>query len=459
MSEILLVEPDYRSKFPPLGLMRIATYHRDIGDTVAFVRGLQPDMKARSWHRVYVSSLFTWQLPKTVRTLRYYASSVSSPDSLFVGGVGATLLPDYIARSTKCRIVPGLLSRANMLGRGSPTIAKLPPDYDILHAVDYTYVPLDAYFLRITQGCVRKCHFCAVPRLEPEFRYLQNVRTQISDVDARYGEKHDLVVLDNNILALDNVESILAHIADVGFQAGAKRNNRKRSVDFNQGIDARIVARHPSLARALSSICLSPVRLAFDQVTMEQSYVKAINAFANQGFSEFTNYMLFNFNDTPRDLYHRLMFNVSLNEELRIRITGFPMRFLPMDRVDRAYVAPGWKWRYLRGIQCVLLATHGLVSPNPHFVRRAFGDSYEHFIEILSMPDRYIVHRERYERDQAKDWRRLFRRLSQSQRDEFLDALAIINKSRDKKNTIGEFKVFRALLEHYYPRGKPTPCE
>jgi hypothetical protein len=357
---------------------------------------------------VYVSSLFTWQLPKTVKTLKYYASSVRSPDDLFVGGVGATLLPDYIASNAACRIVPGLLSRPNMLGPGSRAIAKLPPDYGILHAVDYTYTPADAYFVRITQGCVRNCSFCAVPRLEPNFRYLKDIREQITDVNARHGEKQDLVILDNNILALDNVERIFGQIADAGFQAHAKRNNRRRSVDFNQGIDARIVARHPHLARSLSSICLSPVRLAFDQVSVEKPYVKAITAFADCGFTEFTNYVLFNFNDTPHDLYYRLILNTLLNDRLGVRITGFPMRFLPMDRVDRSYVAPGWKWRYLRGIQCILLVTHGLVSPNPHFVTRAFGDTYEHFLEIVSMPDRYIIYRERYEKSHAAEWRRLF---------------------------------------------------
>lgn len=457
MSEILLVEPDYRSKFPPLGLMRIATYHRNMNDTVAFVRGFQPDMKDRQWDRVYVSSLFTWQLPKTVRTLKYYASSTKSPDSLFVGGIGATLQPDYIASNVKCRIVSGLLSRPNRLGPGSRAVAKLPPDYGILEGVDYTYSPSDAYFVRITEGCVRNCGFCAVPRLEPRFGYLKGISSQIEDIRQRHGEKQDLVILDNNILALDNMDQIFRQIADAGFQANAKRNNRRRSVDFNQGIDARIVARRPELARSLGSICLSPVRLAFDQVSLEKPYVKAITAFADCGFTEFTNYMLFNFNDTPHDLYYRLMLNTSLNERLGVRITGFPMRFLPMDRVDRSYVGPAWKWRYLRGIQCILLVTRGLVSPNPQFVKRAFGDTYEHFLETLSMPDRYIIYRERYENGHVVEWRRLFRKLSQSKRDEFLDALAVINGNRNKQKALREFKQFRSLLEHYYPRGKPAP--
>lgn len=37
--EILLVEPNYRNKYPPIGLMKIATYHRMLGDNVTFYKG------------------------------------------------------------------------------------------------------------------------------------------------------------------------------------------------------------------------------------------------------------------------------------------------------------------------------------------------------------------------------------------------------------------------------------
>ena len=32
MRKILLVEPNYKNKYPPMGLMKIATYYRRIGD-------------------------------------------------------------------------------------------------------------------------------------------------------------------------------------------------------------------------------------------------------------------------------------------------------------------------------------------------------------------------------------------------------------------------------------------
>jgi hypothetical protein len=39
MRKILLLEPKYRNKYPPIGLMKIATYHRLIGDEVTFYKG------------------------------------------------------------------------------------------------------------------------------------------------------------------------------------------------------------------------------------------------------------------------------------------------------------------------------------------------------------------------------------------------------------------------------------
>lgn len=39
MRRILLLEPNYKNKYPPIGLMKIATYHRMLGDQVVFFKG------------------------------------------------------------------------------------------------------------------------------------------------------------------------------------------------------------------------------------------------------------------------------------------------------------------------------------------------------------------------------------------------------------------------------------
>lgn len=36
---ILLIEPNYKNKYPPIGLMKIAMYHRELGDNVTFFKG------------------------------------------------------------------------------------------------------------------------------------------------------------------------------------------------------------------------------------------------------------------------------------------------------------------------------------------------------------------------------------------------------------------------------------
>ena len=41
---VLLVEPNYKNKYPPLGLMKLATYHRNRGDYVRFFKGEFKDL-------------------------------------------------------------------------------------------------------------------------------------------------------------------------------------------------------------------------------------------------------------------------------------------------------------------------------------------------------------------------------------------------------------------------------
>ncbi|RII29904.1 MAG: cobalamin-binding domain-containing protein [Geobacter sp.] len=461
MSNILLVEPDYGSKFPPLGLMKLSSWHKQCGDQVNFVRGCDREKKNFHWHRIYISSLFTWELPRTVKTIKYYQQSVLSSKDIFVGGIGATLLPDYIREQVDCTIIEGQIEQPGILGPNSPPIAEMVPDYDLIQSVDYSYTPENAYFLRITKGCVRSCKFCAVPQLEKEFGYLSDIKDQVKRTNNEFGEKQHMVIMDNNVLALKDIEDRIKDIRSLGFERGAKRNGRMMTVDFNQGIDARLIAKKPILAKLLGTLPLKPIRLAFDFVSksMERDYRTSIKLLVDQGFGSFTNYMLYNFKDTPTDFYYRLRINAELNNQLGIRVSGFPMRYIPPTETQRGYVSPNWNWRYLRGIQCVLQATHGLVSPRTEFMHAAFGESQEEFEEILSMPDRYILFREHFKHNGASDgWRKQFRMLSRSERGDFLTLLGTLHADRKRKDAIKGIKKFRDLLEHYYPGGNSPPA-
>ena len=72
--------------------------------------------------------------------------------------------------------------------------------------------------------------------------------------------------------------------------------------------------------RELATICIAPLRIAFDHLGLRRPYEQAIRYAHEFGLTNLSNYMLYNFHDSPRDLYERMRLNVTLNEELGIRI-------------------------------------------------------------------------------------------------------------------------------------------
>ena len=52
-----------------------------------------------------------------------------------------------------------------------------------------------------------------------------------------------------------------------------------------------------------------------------------------------------------------------------------------------------WNSYYLRSMQVILAATHGIVSGAPEFFKKAFGDTYEEFEGILFRSHHYIFNR------------------------------------------------------------------
>ena len=73
MADILLLEPGYKNKYPPMGLMKISYFHKYVvGDYVRFAKGKLPDaFKDKKWDRVYVTTLFTFEWENTKKAIEY----------------------------------------------------------------------------------------------------------------------------------------------------------------------------------------------------------------------------------------------------------------------------------------------------------------------------------------------------------------------------------------------------
>ena len=451
---ILLIEPGYRNKYPPLGLMKLAAYHGPCGrrDNVTFIKGENRDVLRHVWDRVYVTTLFTFEWKRTAAAINFAIQAAGNqPERVFVGGIAASLMHDSFLNESGwagVRFIKGLLDGSPSLAlqlspedyefgaddiRGEP-IEERVPDYDILDQIEYKYPVHDAYFGYASRGCVRKCSFCGVPALEGAQREMPPLAKLLDGVDEAHGVKKDLVLMDNNITASARYKEVIAEIRDLGFTPGAKLTRDghrpvKRRVDFNQGVDARILAKSDMFLREMATICVSPLRIAFDHIGVRKVYERSVRMAADNQITSLSNYMLYNFMDTPVDLYERMRLNISLNEELGIRIWSFPMRYQPVTLKDRSHIGKKWNRYYLRSFQIMLQATRGVVSGNPSFFLRAFGENSTEFEKLLGLPHSFIFHREYFENGDGaplrEEYQALRKRLSNRQNDELLDLLSV----------------------------------
>ena len=223
---VLLVEPNYKNKYPPMGLMKISTYHKMLGDEVRFVKGFDSDVDEEVWDRIYVTTLFTFDFDVDVKTINHYKLLVNNINDLYVGGIMASLMPDKIVAATgiaRSHILTGLFTDTSVVGDDNDiNVDELPLDYDILEQVDYKYPAGDNYFAYTTRGCPNHCSFCAVPILEPHFHVTNNIIDQIKTIDEKYGPKQHLLLLDNNVLNTADLKGLVDDLCTAGFGRGAK---------------------------------------------------------------------------------------------------------------------------------------------------------------------------------------------------------------------------------------------
>ena len=468
MKNILLIEPDYKNKYPPLGLMKISTYHKQKGDNVVFFKGCSKNLKEKIWDRIYVSTLFTFYWSKTIKTIKYYSKSVRRLSDVFVGGIMATLMKDEIKDQTGVIVVEGLLNSKGKIGYNDDyTIDNLLPDYEIIDTkynkiLNYIYPESDSYLVYATRGCIRKCKFCAVPFLEPKFENGISILKQVEEIKNRYGEKRKLLFLDNNILASEKFLKIIKDIKQLGFSKGAKliyhKNGRKiylnRYVDFNQGLDARLLSEDKM--KLLSEIAIYPIRIAFDDIKLRKIYIEKVKLASKYGIRNLSNYILFNYKDTPEDFYERLKINIELNEVFKKRglksyIWSFPMKYSPIfgkSSRNRKYIGKNWNKKYLRAIQCILLATHGVVGPKKDFFERAFGGNVNEFKEILMLPENYIIYRNHNQKNGNRDRLKKMIKLLESNKRQELYNIIFSNGSNDLESKTDDKKLLR-ILEFY----------
>ena len=501
---VLLVEPNYKNKYPPMGLMKISTYHKMLGDEVRFVKGVDPNVDAAVWDRIYITTLFTFDFSISVEAILHYMRLVDDVSSLYVGGIMASLMPKNIVEATgidRSHILTGLFTDTSVVGDNNDiNVDQLPLDYDILEDVNYKYPAGDNYFAYTTRGCPNHCSFCAVPILEPNFHVTNNIVEQIRVIDQKYGPKQHLLLLDNNVLNTPNLESLVNDLCAAGFGRGAKyvdpgtynivmmryhngdraefldkkmtaylgkfkkrikspekldtflqivigaeeaedyagymlkhedelssivekyrsKTPKARYLDFNQGVDGRKI--NDDNMTQLARLAIKPLRIAFDDIKLKDTYCAAVRTAHRHGIKEISNYILFNYKDKPEDLYERLKINIELNRELGIQIFSFPMKYSPINRTDRSYIGVNWTKKSIRAISAILQVTKGVVAAGSDFFYKAFGNTLEEYFELLAMPRELIMFRHHFEENgTTAAWKKQYQAMSDEQKKELME--------------------------------------
>lgn len=174
----------------------------------------------------------------------------------------------------------------------------------------------------------------------------------------------------------------------------ANQKGRSRYIDFNQGVDARLFT--DEIVSLLAQVPIRPLRIAFDDIKTEEAYTKALKMSVKHGIKDFSNYLLYNFKEQPIDLYHRMRINVDLCEELNVSIYSFPMKYHPIrdeHSHDRDYIGKHWNRKYIRAVQAILNATKGKIGRGVSFFEKAFGRNEDEFMELLIMPETFLLFR------------------------------------------------------------------
>ncbi|MGD0342764.1 MAG: radical SAM protein [Bacteroidales bacterium] len=235
--------------YPNLALMKVSAFYKARGHKVDWVDYFN------NYDIVYQSKVFTYTPDNN-----FYVNC----DLIVKGGTGydcLITLPD--------------------------NIDKTQPDYSL-------YPKFTSAYGFITRGCPNKCSWCIVPKKEG------NIHPYM-DVEEIARDRKEVVLMDNNILA-----------SEWGLQQIEKIVKLKLKVDFNQGLDARFIARDVEVVKLLSKVKWHPVlRMSCDSSVMMEPIQKAVELLRKYGCKPqryFIYVLLRDFNES----YNRVNFCINL---------------------------------------------------------------------------------------------------------------------------------------------------
>lgn len=312
------------------------------------------------------------------------------------------------------------------------------------------YVEPNQYYIAIRnlrlrwndRAYIRKC-WRLLKELNEAKSFDEATRTKIYNMREKEGLLHPETCTRESLIAT------YLYFAPYFEKKQVGRKGRLRFIDFNQGVDARKF--NDEKVTQLSQIPIRPLRIAFDNVKTEASYVEAVKLSVKHGINNFSNYLLYNYDDKPEELYYRLRVNVDLCETLDVSIYSFPMKYHPImgeHSHDRDYIGEHWNRKYIRAVQAILNATKGKIGRGKSFFEKAFGKNEEEYMKLLIMPETFLLYRFFFEHlGYTQQWWREMSSLSADERSEIYPI--IFRNQFSDIDALTENEKYRHILSYY----------
>lgn len=202
------------SKIPNLAIMKISSYHKQMGDDVDWH---DPMFDMYDTDIFYESKVFTFSA-----NYRYYP--------------------------VNAKIIRG--------GTGIDVKSQLPREIENVKDLDYSLYQNCNYSIQfLSRGCIRNCEFCVVPIKEGVIRQVKPYKL---NPNGKW-----IMLLDNNFFACkewrENIEKLKSY---------------NQPIDFNQGIDLRILTEE--MAMALGQLKIKTIHCAWDSYRDKDFVLKGL---------------------------------------------------------------------------------------------------------------------------------------------------------------------------------------
>ena len=312
---ILLIEPEYKRIYMPLGLAKIAAYAKAHGAQVRFAR----HWFGGAFDLVCVSSLFTWESACVIRKLKIFEKMTKA--RIIVGGIYASLMPKHILENTK---------RAEVYCGTSPVLDEVVPLYDMDWQVEgpHYHHPQnwdEFSYVFTSRGCPNRCGYCVVWRMEPKQLIVKNWKSHIIP------GRPNVVIGDNNLSDAppEHFRDVFAHLTKTG-----------KGVVIDSGIDCRRIDDEKAKQLAGVKWIYNGLRLAFDSMAVDGIFQKCVERLHKAGVKpgDIMSFVLYNFNDTPAEAHYRM------KECKRMGVRPYPQQFMPLNQLEKGLEHNGMHW-------------------------------------------------------------------------------------------------------------------